>query len=126
MYNFFFWFFYKYFEWKDKTDLSFTPSSIVVLIINIHLGFIYSVYIYLYGERLISQDNLPYYYSKLLIAPFIFSAFFLIWYFYYRRKKEEILKKYEGRKVFTVKNIIIVLFFTVLPLIFIIRLNTVD
>lgn len=124
MYNFIFWFFYKYFEWKDKDDSTFIPSALVIFSFIIHLFFFYSVYrISTHSNPLEWGSGLSYGQRKYLGFPFVMLLFFIIWYFYYRKKARQILSKYEGKKALTAKNIVLVLLIMVVPLIIAIKLT---
>lgn len=126
MYNFIFWFFYKYFEWKDRDDSTFIPSAVVILTLIFHSILLFSL---LRHFNIINIDLLPwgkdlsYGQRKYIGIPFIILLFFLVWYFYYRRKSKAILSSYEGKKPFTVKNILLVILIMVIPLIIAIRLT---
>ena len=124
MYNFVFWFFYKYFEWKDKDDSTFIPSAVVILTFTFHLILLFSL---LRHFTDISIDLIPwgkdlsYGQRKYLGMPFVMLLFFLVWYFYYRKKSKAILAKYEGKNPFTVKNILLIILIMIVPLIIAIR-----
>lgn len=126
MYNFIFWFFYKYFEWKDKDDSIFIPSAVVILTLTFHSILLFSLLRYF---NIINIDLLPwgkdlsYGQRKYIGIPFIILLFFLVWYFYYRRKSKAILSRYGDKKPFTVKNILLVILIMVVPLIIAIRLT---
>ena len=122
MYNFVFWFFYKYFEWKSKDDSTFIPATLVIFSFIIHLFLIYSIYRYgTHTNPLEWGTGLSYGQRKYLMFPFVILLFFLVWYFYYRKKSKAILSKFEGRKAFTVKNILLIILIMVVPLIIAIR-----
>lgn len=124
MYNFIFWFFYKYFEWKNKDDSKFIPATLVIFTIVIHLFLLYSIYrFWTHTNALEWGTGLSYGQRKFLIFPFLILIFFIVWYFYYRKKSKTILAKYEGKKPFTVKNILLIILIMVVPLIIAIRLT---
>lgn len=119
MYNFVFWFFYKYFKWKDKDDSTLIPSAFVILTLTFHLMLILSMLRY-YTD--INIDLMPwgkslnYGQRKYLGIPFVILLFFLVWFFYYRKRASKILAKYEGKKPFTIKNILLIILIMVMPL----------
>jgi hypothetical protein len=122
MYNFIFWFFYKYFEWKDKDDSTFVPSCLVFLALAFHAILLYSILRYYSGVNPLGWgETLSYGQRKLIMFPFAILMFFLIWYFYYRKKAKQILEARQDRKALTVKNIVLVLLIMVVPLIIAIR-----
>ena len=124
MYNFVFWFFYKHFEWKNKDDSTLIPAMLVLLSIVIHLAFVYSIYRYsTHTNPLEWGTELTYGQRKLIMFPFAILLFFLVWYFYYRKRSKTIISKYEGKKPFTIKNILLIILIMVVPLIIAIRLT---
>ncbi len=124
MYNFVFWFFYKFYEWKDKDDSTLVPAAPAVIAGLIHSFLIYSIYRYAtHTNPLEWGTGLSYGQRKYLMFPFVILLFFLVWFFYYRKKANEILSKYEGKNPFTVKNILLIILIMMVPLIIAIRLT---
>jgi tellurite resistance protein TehA-like permease len=122
MYNFIFWFFYKFHEWKDKDNSSFVPSCVVMVVFIIHVGLRFSIIRYFSGITTpLWGEELSYGQRKYLMFPFAVLLFFLVWFLYYRKKAKYILEKYEGQKPFTVKKIISVVLIIVVPLIIAIK-----
>jgi len=122
MYNFIFWFFYKFFEWRDKYKSPFLSSAMVGLVIVIHLSVIYSVIRYLSGYT-VGMPSDKYAYNKLILLPFVILLFFFIYKFYYKKREQEILTRFGDRNAFSVRNILIVVFVIVVPLMIAIRLT---
>ncbi len=123
MYNFIFWFFYKFHQWRDKYDSVSLPSGAVMVTLIIHIGLVYSVFRFFYQSNPLGWGNdLSYGQRKYLMFPFGILFLFLV-YFYYRRKSKAILAKYEGKKPFTIKNILLIVLIMVVPLIIAIRLT---
>jgi hypothetical protein len=122
MYNFIFWFFYKYFEWRDKDKSPLLGASVVGFTVTIHFFALYSITRYFYG-RTIAIFSKNYAYNKLLMLPFALLFFFLLYILHYKKKADEILEKFSERKPFTVKNIILVVVVIVVPLIFGIKMT---
>ena len=123
MYNFIFWFFYKFFEWKEKSRSTLIPAMIVVIAFMFHLGLVYSLFRYITHQNPLEWGgDLSYSDRKYLGMPFVLVIYLLIWHFYYRKRAARIMNSYEGKKPFTVRNIIFVLLITVVPLIIAIRL----
>lgn len=124
MYNFVFWFFYKFYEWKDKDDSTFIPATLVVLTAGEHLLLVYAIYRYAtHTNPLEWGDSLSYGQRKYMMFPFVILFFFLVWYFYYRKKSKPILERYEGKRPFTIKNILLIILIMVIPLIIAIGLT---
>lgn len=124
MYNFVFWFFYKFYEWKDKDDSTLIPTAPAVITGLIHLFLLYSIYRFsTHTNPLEWGTGLSYGQRKYLMFPFVILLFFLVWYFYYRKKSKAILSKYEGKKPFTIRNILLIILIMVVPLIIAIRLT---
>lgn len=79
MYNFIFWFFYKYFEWKNKDDSKFIPATLVIFTIVIHLFLLYSIYrFWTHTNALEWGTGLSYGQRKFLIFPFLILNILLI------------------------------------------------
>jgi len=123
MYNFIFWFFYKYFEWKDKDDSTLIPSAIVFIVIIIHFGLLYSAIKLFAGWDFSLGGEFSYGQRKYMLLPIALLAFFLTWYFYYRKKAQAILKKYENRPPFSLKNFTLLILMIVIPLVLSIKLT---
>lgn len=117
MYNFIFWFFYKYFEWKDGTKSVFLCSNITCLSMLFHIGLIYSIIRYITGFN-VGMFTEHYVIDKLLLLPFVLLFFLLIYFLYFKKKSEFILREFGDRKVFTTVNIIKVVALVVLPIVF--------
>jgi len=124
MYNFIFWFFYKYFEWKDKDDSTFIPSTLVSISIISHLGLLYAIYKAISGLNPLEWGvDLSYGQRKVIYLPLVALLFTIVWYFYYKKHAKSILTKYEGKKPFTIRNIIYVLLIIAMPIIIIAKLS---
>jgi|GEM_PF-1554342 len=127
MYNFIFWLFYKFYEWKDKDDSTLVPTAPVVISLIIHIETIFSTVYYLTGYNYslmpYHDSSITYGQRKLIGLPIMLLLFFLVWYFYYRKKAKQILTKYEGKKALSLKNILLILLLMVLPLIISIQLT---
>jgi len=122
MYNFVFWFFYKFFEWRKGFRSSFLSACMVGLAIIIHLGLIHSVLRYFTGFT-IGVFTSRYGYNRLLLLPIILSCFFVVYQFYYRKRANDILKHYGEEQVFSIKNILYIVLIMAVPLIIAILLT---
>lgn len=122
MYNFIFWFFYKYFEWKDKTPSAFVAASMVMFTLIIHLMLLYSILRYFTGLNVgVFSDN--YVINKLCLLPFALTFMALTYLIYYRKRSAGIVAKYDDNNMepFTFKNIALVLLIIVVPLIIMVK-----
>lgn len=99
MYNFIFWFFFKYFEWRDKFKSSFVATTVVCFTFAIHFFAVYSVSRYFFG-RTIGVFSENYIYNKLVMLSFVILFFFLVYTFYYKRKADEILGRFKEKRPF--------------------------
>jgi len=122
MYNFIFWFFYKFFEWRDKYKSPFLAASMVGFVVVIHLSAVYAVFRYFSGSTIsLFSDN--YAYNRLMLLPIVILFFFIVYRLYYKKKVDEILAKFDERNPFSVKNIAIVVLLIIVPLLFAIKLT---
>ena len=118
MYNFIYWFFYKYFIWKKRFESSFIASSMVGLSIIIHFFFLYSVIRLATGWSLGSLlTQYAYGIRKLIMLPFALLLFLLIDIIFFRTNRESILSKYKDQRPFSKRNVISVFAILIIPLI---------
>lgn len=117
MYNFVFWFFYKYFEWKDNDSFSFIPAGIVALAIEMHVFLLYSFIRYFTGFGFgISKTS----YGKLFFIPFILVLWLFVYFIYYRDNANRILDNKKDQKFSTPRNILYIVLILVVPLLLVI------
>lgn len=118
MYNYVFWFFYKYFEWKDKDDSTFIPTTLVVLCFCIHVFLGYSIYrVATHSNLLEWQTQLKYGQNKYVLILFIVIIMVIIWLLYYKKRATMIIGHYKDKKPFTVKSIFIITLIMIVPLV---------
>ncbi len=122
MYNFIYWFFFKFYEWKDKSDSTFLPSCASTVALEIHVLLIYSIMRYSSVVSYVDYGNLSYSDRKYLFLPFALLLFLVTWFFYYRRRHIAIMKKFDAKKPFTFLNITLVILIFAVPLLVAIRL----
>jgi hypothetical protein len=116
MYNFVFWFFYKFFEWRKGFQSPFLAGAMVVLAISFHLILIHSVIRYFTGFTVGTfSDN--YGYNKLIMLPIVLALFFTLYLVYYKKKASQILSRYNGYRISSLRNILLVMLILVVPLI---------
>jgi len=116
MYNFVFWFFYRFFEWRKGFQSSFLSASMVAFVLLIHLGLLYSIIRYFTGFSFTYLTG-SYGQRKYMLLPFMLLLFFLVYLIFYKNRTTEVLEKYGDNKFSSAKNIVLVLLITVVPLI---------
>lgn len=124
MYNFIFWFFYKFFEWRKGFKSSFIASAMVGLTILIHLGLIHSIVRYLTGFTIGVFSN-SYGYNRLILLPLVFLWFFIVYQLCYKKRASQILEGRKENKFSKPKNIIFVVALIVVPLLLSIKLTNI-
>jgi hypothetical protein len=124
MYNFIFWFFYKFFEWRKDFKSSFIASAMVGLTILIHLGLIHSIIRYFTGFTIGVFSN-SYGYNRLILLPLVILWFFILYQFYYKKRADQILEKRMENKFSEPKNIIMAVVLIVVPLLIAIKLTNI-
>ena len=118
MYNFVFWFFYKYFEWRKGFRSPSTAATMVGLTITVHLTFLYSLLRYISGFSIGSFGNwYSYGQRKLMLLPLALLLYYLVYLFYYKKKTTSILEKYADEKFSAARNIFVVVCLLVVPLV---------
>lgn len=127
MYNFIFWFFYKFFEWRKGFKSSFIASAMVGLTILIHVGLIHSIIRYFTGFTSGVFNN-NYGYNRLILLPLVFLWFIIIYQLCYKKMTSQILERRKENEISEPKNIIFVVGLIVVPLLLAIKItnNTVS
>ncbi|MCP9750046.1 hypothetical protein [Ferruginibacter sp. HRS2-29] len=115
MYNFVFWFFYKFFEWRKGFKSIFLSAAMVGLTVLIHLLLLYAVIRY-FTNTTLGKLNGSYTDRKLLYSPFVIGIFLIVYFFYYRRKSEVVLNKKENDRFSRPINIFYIILILVVPL----------
>ncbi len=122
MYNFVFWFFYRFFERRKRFKSVFVATSIVGLAMVLHLALIYSI---LRSLAVFKVDPWEGSYGKrkylLMIAAVVF--FLLVYLLYYKNNAKEILEQYQGKKFSSSKNVLKIILLLVAPLIILFTLG---
>lgn len=119
MYNFVFWFFHKFFEWRKGFKSAFLASAMVGLTFIIHVLLAYALLRYFTGIHL-GKVNGNYSDRKLLYSPFVIGIFLMTYFFYYKKKSQVILNKKENGNFSNPKNIFYILVILVIPLLLVI------
>lgn len=124
MYNFVFWFFYKFFEWRKGFKSSFLAAAMVGFAMEIHLALLYAIVRYFTG---LSVGGLTGSYGqrRLILLPFAIAWCFIIYYIYYKKKAPDILEKYTNEHFSKTKNILFIILLLVVPLVVAIKLTNV-
>lgn len=123
MYNFVFWFFYKFFEWRKKFKSVFLASAVVGLAIIIHVMLLYNIVRFFTGfnfEMMYrSYDD-----RKIILLPFVLGLYLIIYFGYYKIKSEYILEKHKLKKISSPLNIIYIFLILAVPLLIAIKFNS--
>lgn len=116
MYDFVYWFFYKYFAWRKGFQSSFVASSVVWLAISLHILLLYSLVKLFTGwslDPILTKHE--YGERKWIMIACMLPLVFLLDFFYFRIRKTYILEKFKSKKPFTVKNITLILLLLFVP-----------
>ncbi|OJW01549.1 MAG: hypothetical protein BGO52_13760 [Sphingobacteriales bacterium 44-61] len=124
MYDYLFWFFYKFFEWRKGFKSPLIASAMVGLVILIHIGLIHSIVRYFTGFTIGVFSN-SYGYNRLILLPVVILWFYFLYHFFYRKRADKILESRKENKFSEPKNIIFVILLIVVPLIIAIRLTNI-
>lgn len=122
MYNFVFWFFYRYFEKNQKLRSVFVATSIVGLSIVLHVTMLYCIARSL-GLFSIPVSNAPFGTRKYYMISIAIAFFAALYFGYYKRNGPKILKTYNGKELWTVRSVGFIALFIILPLIMIFLLS---
>ncbi len=122
MYNFVFWFFFRYFERRKRFRSVFVATSMVGVTLTIHLALIYLILSSLEVYKVKPWEGS--YGSRKYLLIFAAIIFFLLLYlFYYKKNSKRILDKHQGEKFSNSKNIIKIILILVVPMIIFFALN---
>lgn len=116
MYNFIFWFFYKYFEWRKGYKSPFLAACTVGLTLLIHFGFIHSIVRLSTGFN-VGTFSQRYGTNRLILMPIVIGFFALVYFLFYRRKADEMLGRYTESRISSFKSIALMILILVLPLV---------
>src|ERR1700754_4207898 len=97
MYNYVYWFFFKFFAWRNKFESYFLPSNAVLMVIIIHITLIYFIIKRFTGwtvNILTSSSGT----NKLILFPIILSSLVIFYFAYHKNAGKRIIKKYEEKK----------------------------
>ena len=123
MYNFVFWFFYKFFEWRKRFKSIFVAASIVGVTIIVHLVLVYSIIRNITGLK-IQPFQGSYGSRKYVLMGIALVFFFFIYLVYSKANAKEILKKYQGNRFSNLKNVFLIIVILILPLVIVLLLNS--
>lgn len=115
MYNFLFWFFYKFFEWRKGFKSTFLSASMVGLAIIVHLGLLHAILRYLTGFNIGVFSN-HYGYNRLILLPIVITWFFIMFQVY-KRISNDILRRYNEKYNLNFKTTFYVALILIVPLI---------
>jgi hypothetical protein len=104
MYELMFYFFYKYFIFRNDRSPKFGAICGVLLIIGLHIILVYVLVQKFVGHNLMQPLSQTYYLSKILNMLVILPFFIIGVLFFNERRVDKIITKYENRRVFTFWN----------------------
>jgi len=114
MYDFIYFYFYKLII-KYNPDAKFNAAALMFLVIGFHIAFLLSIIKKLFNLYFSGFSD-TYLINKLYMMPFG-VAFLILTYYIFKRRFEKIERKYEGRKMVTFWNTVIVFSTMLVPLI---------
>ena len=114
MYDFIYFYFYKL-NIKYNPDAKFNAAALMFLVIGFHIAFLLSIIKKLFNLYFSGFSD-TYLINKLYMMPFG-VAFLILTYYIFKRRFEKIERKYEGRKMVTFWNTVIVFSTMLVPLI---------
>ena len=123
MYKMIFYYFYRYFLYRNDDSPRFGAICGIFLTIGLHINLAYVIVQKLVGRILLNPMSSTYYWNKALNMLVILPFFFLAIVFFNKCRVNGIIKEYESKQnVFSVWNWLLFLLFTVGALISIIFL----
>ncbi|MFT3823040.1 MAG: hypothetical protein QM731_03935 [Chitinophagaceae bacterium] len=115
MYDFVFWFFYKFFEWRKGFQSSFIASMMVCFTMIVHIALLYSFIRYIGGISIGVLDG-SYRQRRLILLPIVMLFSFLVWVIYYGSRALDILEKNSSKKISSGLSILMIIIILVVPL----------
>jgi Mn2+/Fe2+ NRAMP family transporter len=122
MYDLVFYFFYRYFVYREDRTPRFGAVCGILLTIGLHIILAYVIVQEIVGYNLVQALSQSYYWSKLLNTLIILPFFILGLLFFNKKRIDRIIAKYENKNVFNFLNWLIFLILTIGPLFAIIYL----
>jgi len=119
MYDFIYYYFYKLII-KRNPDAKFVASAILFFIIDVHILLPLTIIRKLFNVYFSAFSD-SYLINKLYMMPFAI-AFLILTHYIFKRRFEKIERKYEGQKMVTFWNTVIVFSLLLVPLLTIINL----
>jgi hypothetical protein len=120
-YSFIFIFMQKLLEKRDP-DSIFAASTFVTLVQVVHFLLVFALFRLLFNQLSLPIFSETYFYNKLAMMPFGFIWMIAV-YWYYSKFYSKIITAYEGRRILTIGNGLIVFSALVIPLIIAIQLS---
>ena len=123
MYGLVFYFFYRYFLYRDDSSPRFGAICGTFLTIGFHVLLVYTIVQEIAGHKLLNPLSETYYRSKILNMLIVFPFLFLAIIFFNKKRIDRIIERYDDRvETFNFINWFIFIFITVVPLALIIFL----
>jgi Mn2+/Fe2+ NRAMP family transporter len=113
MYDLIFYFFYRYFVYREDRTPKFGAICGILLTIGLHIILVYVIIQKIVGHNLLQPLSQSYYLSKALNMLVILPFFILGVMFFSKKRVDKIIAKYENKNVFTIFNWIIFLTLTI-------------
>lgn len=123
MYGLVFYFFYRYFLYRNDSSPRFGAICGIILTIGLHIILAYVIVQKIIGHNLLNPLSQTYYWSKLLNMLVILPFFILALLFFSKKRVDKIINKYDDREnVFSFFNWVIFILLAAGPLILMIYL----
>ncbi|NIG55313.1 hypothetical protein [Chitinophaga sp. Cy-1792] len=116
MFDFMFWFLYKYFEKKNGYKSVFQPATFVTLSVGLFIALGFAL-IRLFTGWYVGSFSRDYETNKLCLAPFVLGFLAVLYFLYFKPQAARILLKYQEREWNTTANKLVVLALLIVPLV---------
>jgi hypothetical protein len=123
MYELIFYFFYRYFLYRNDSSPRFGAICGTFLTIGLHIILAYTIVQKIIGHNLLNPLSETYYWNKILnmlvVLPFLFLGIM----FFNKKRVDKIINKYDQKiKIFSLINWVIFISLTIAPFVLIIFL----
>lgn len=113
MYGLVFYFFYRYFVYRQDRTPRFGAVCGILLTIGLHIILVFVIVQKIVKHNLLESLSQSYYWSKMLNMIVILPFFLLGVAFFYKKRADNIIAKYDDKRVFTFVNWLIFLLLTI-------------
>lgn len=116
MYNFIFYFYYKYFKKRNDFDPIFSAKVGLTSTIAFHIFFLLVIFKY-FLDVSIPRFHESYAINKAYLIPVVILQLIIVLVIYNKKRTRRIIQQYElEEKIFSIKNILFIIFINVFPL----------